>query len=925
MNDLGPSPGRLSVVGREAELARLDHFVHQARSGSSIVLIGAPGIGKTTLWESGVGAARDRGGFVLAARPDDGAARLPFAGLIDLCDHLDEADLATLPVAQRRALEEALLRTAPAGAPSAVQLVLLGLLGLVRALAARGPVVVAIDDLQWLDRPSADAVAFLARRLEDSRVTFLLARRPGPVGSLEAVLSRAVVERLQVGPLSFGALRRLLFERLGLTISRQRLRQVVDATGGNPLFALEVGRALLDDPGRWATDVLPLPSSLEEMLSERVSRLAPPVQRVLLAVALCGGPRVDQVLSIVKAGALDDAVHTGVVVVDGQWVRPAHPLLATAAESRARPGQLRELHLALSRVVRDEPGRVMHLALASTGPDRALAARVVAGAEAARVRGSRREAALLAAQALRLTPPDAAERVERVLELAERLDDAGELRRMSVLLREALPSLPAGTPRARALLALSEGDDVRSRQDQDRYLDLALGECGGGDRNLKARVLAKKAGNAAAAGVSQLGQAEAWAREALTLATDQSGQRYALYSLAWPLALRGRPLDDLVARSGATTDASAYLSASPERVVAKRLFWRGELASARQLLRSLQALADDRGDLTSYAMVRMHMVEVELRAGDLAAAALLLDEWGESSDYETQFRPQYPRCRALLEVQRGAGEEAQRWADETIRLAQAAGSMWDELEARRARGTNGLLGLLPDRAVMDLWAVWGHCEREGVLDPGAFPVAPDLVEALCELGRFEGAGQVARRLGELAAQQDHPWASATAKRCAGALELATGGDVETGAASLAEASVDLEALGSPFDAARCLLALGRAQRRQKQWRGARDSLERAAVSFAALGADGWAARARSELERVGGRRRAQSELTPSERQVIELAADGLSNKQIAAALYVTVNTVEVHLARAYAKLGVRSRGQLAKRLAGGPMSERGRQ
>ena len=120
--------------------------------------------------------------------------------------------------------------------------------------------------------------------------------------------------------------------------------------------------------------------------------------------------------------------------------------------------------------------------------------------------------------------------------------------------------------------------------------------------------------------------------------------------------------------------------------MAKRLIWRGELASARQLLRSLQALADDRGDLTSYAMVRMHLVEVELRAGDLAAAASLLDEWGESSDYETQFRPQYPRCRALLEVQRGASEEAQRWADETIRLAQAAGSMWDELEARARPG-----------------------------------------------------------------------------------------------------------------------------------------------------------------------------------------------------------------------------------------------
>jgi DNA-binding CsgD family transcriptional regulator len=430
-------------------------------------------------------------------------------------------------------------------------------------------------------------------------------------------------------------------------------------------------------------------------------------------------------------------------------------------------------------------------------------------------------------------------------------------------------------------------------------------------------VLAKKAGNAAAAAVSQLGQAEAWAIEALELADDPAVQRYALYSLAWPLGLGGRGLGDLCARSAATADPSAYLSASPERVAAKRLFWRGELASAREVLASLLALADDRGDLTSYAMIRMHVVEVELRAGRLADAARLLDEWGESSDFETQFRPQYPRCRALLEAGRGAAEEAGRWADETIRLAQAAGSMWDELEARRARGIKGLIEAEPDRALADLWPVWEHCEREGVLEPGAFPVAPELVEALAELARFEEADAVTSRLRELAVQQDHPWAIATAKRCTAVLELATSGYAETSADLLAEASTELERLELRLDSARCLLALGRAQRRLKQWRGARETLERAATRFAALGAEGWAQRARSELERVGGRRRADGGLTPSERRVSELAADGLSNKDIAAALYVTVNTVEVHLARAYAKLGVRSRAQLAKRLASG--------
>ncbi len=917
MGDLAHSDGVVSVVGRGAELARLDHFLHDARPGGSIVLIGAPGIGKTTLWDAALRLAQDLGTCVLAARPSGTAAQLPFGGLIDLCDQVGEGELAALPGPQRRALEEALMRAEPGAEPAPIPAAAPGMLGVVRALAARGPVVIAIDDAQWLDRQSADALAFVARRLEGLRVTFLLARRPGQVGLLEGVVSRAGVERLQVGPLSFGAVRRLLFEHLGLSISRQRLRQIVDATDGNPLFALEVGRALLDGEGRALAGDLPLPDSLEEMLSARVARLPPAVRRVLLAVALSEDPRIDRLPATV-AGTLAEAADAGVVVIDGQRVRSAHPLLAAAAEKRSRARERCELHLALSDTAADEPARALHLALASDTPDDALASRVAAAAEAARADGTRRQAALLATQALRLTTAEARERPQRVLELAERLDDAGELRQMTALLRDELPSLPPGPLRARAWLLLSEGDDVRSRQDQDRYLDRALSESAE-DRNLRARLLGKKAAHAAAAGVSQLARAEAWALEALELADDPDVERYALYSLAWPLSLTGRELVDLCGRSAAAGNPSAYLSASPERVAAKRMMWRGELASAREALASMLALADDRGDPTSYAMIRMHIVEVELRTGELDVVARLLDEWGQSSDYETQFRPQYPRCRAQLEAARGSAQEAGRWAAETIQLAQAAGSVWDELEARRARGIAGLIEAAPELALADLWPVWEHCEREGVLDPGAFPVGPELVEALIELARFDEADAVRRRLHELAAQQDHPWATATARRCDGALELATGGDVDAGSALLMEASLDLERLELRLDSARCLLALGRAQRRLKQWRGARETLELAAERFAALGADGWARRSKSELDRIGGRRRAgDGTLTASERRVVELAADGLSNKEIAAALYVAVNTVEVYLARAYAKLGVRSRAQLAKRLVDGP-------
>jgi DNA-binding CsgD family transcriptional regulator len=462
---------------------------------------------------------------------------------------------------------------------------------------------------------------------------------------------------------------------------------------------------------------------------------------------------------------------------------------------------------------------------------------------------------------------------------------------------------------------LSESQAVRSREDQVRYLQLALAECDE-DLDLRARVLAKLAGNAAAAAVADLAQAEAWAAEAVQIAEDPSVGRSAMWALAWVRATLGRAPDELCARSAVADDPGTYISASPERVAGYRLVWRGELAAARSSLDSLMALADERGDVTSYAMMRMHMVELELRGGEFAAAGRLLEEWSESADFETQFRPQYPRCRALLEAGRGRVDDATSWARETIELAQAAGSRFDELHALTALGRAALIEPAGEQAVDALWPVWELCEREGVLDPGLFPVAPELVEALVELERIEDARAITDRLAELGALLDHPWARVSSERCDGLIQLARSG--AAGAATLRGAVLELDRLGLRFDSARCLLLLGRAQRRAKQWSGARTTLEQAAAAFDALGADGWAQRARSELDRVGGRRRAGGGLTPSERRVVELAAEGRSNKEIAAALYVTVNTVEVHLTRAYAKLGVSSRRQLTKQLPSRP-------
>jgi DNA-binding CsgD family transcriptional regulator len=349
-------------------------------------------------------------------------------------------------------------------------------------------------------------------------------------------------------------------------------------------------------------------------------------------------------------------------------------------------------------------------------------------------------------------------------------------------------------------------------------------------------------------------------------------------------------------------------------VAGQRHVWRGEIGPARATFERLLGLSDERGEVASYVWTRLHLCELALRVGDWGTAERLLDDWAETSERELFVEPYYQRCRALLAAGRGLREEAVRWSAEAIARAEAIDHQWDWLEALRARGTVALLALDPARAAESLATVWEHTAREGVDEPGAFPVAPDLVEALVELGRLEQARAVTLRLRTLCEQPQHPWGLVTAMRCSALIRLAAP-PCEPAAAELAGAADAYGKLGLRFDEARTLLALGRAQRRLKQWAAARRALERAAEAFAAIESGGWADRARSELARVGARRPGRTgELTPSEQRVAELAAAGHSNKQIAQALFITINTVEGHLTHAYAKLGVRSRGQLTYHL-----------
>ena len=249
----------MGLVARDAELALIAEVLdREPTSVRALVLEGEPGIGKTSLWEQGLAGGRDRGMRVLAARGSASETGLPFAGLIDLLDEVAVDELASVPPPQLHALEVALYRAEPSEQPATEQVVSLALLSALRSLSRERRLLVAVDDLQWLDRSSQAALAYAGRRLQD-RVTVLLARRPGPRSAVEGAFGDERVDRLVVRSTTLGGTRQILATRLGLRLPHHLLRRVYDTTMGNPLFALEVGRLLAGRDPAAIGDELPVP------------------------------------------------------------------------------------------------------------------------------------------------------------------------------------------------------------------------------------------------------------------------------------------------------------------------------------------------------------------------------------------------------------------------------------------------------------------------------------------------------------------------------------------------------------------------------------------------------------------------------------------------------------------------------------------
>lgn len=908
-----------ALVGREHELAEIDRLLSEdGRGAGGVLLEGPAGIGKTSVWLAALEAERSRGVRAFVSRPSGDESPLGFAGLADL---LEGVVIDGLSGRKRHALEAVLfLRDAePDGDPRVVYAAVLDLL---RELAGAGPVLIAIDDVPWLDAESAAALAFAARRLGTAPVRFLLAARTpsSDGGRLVPALS---VERVTIGPLSVGAVGRIVHERLDLRLPRPLIRRVHEVAAGNPLFALELAREIAARglPLAPAGEV-PLPDRVEELLADRVADLDTPVRRTLLAVALSSDPSIEELATVVGDEALEDAVAAGIVSVERDRVRPAHPLLGEVAKARAHPRIRRELHLELAAASPNEERRALHLARAASRPDGALAATVAAAAAHASGRGALTSATELSELALALTPANDPARPQRLIDAARFNDTAGRIKRSGELLRLVLDELPAGEMRAIALLLLASVT-YPSVEESRALFDRAIEEAP--PRSvLRARALSLRALFDAAEPVERLEQAELLAAEGVRVARASSSPAAAVEAhaiLAWIRSMRGLATEDLAApqvHAGATADLAPYANVrhSPERSLGLRQLWRGEVDAARRTFEATLAVAEERGQTEGYVALRLQICELELRVGRWDRVSALLDEWMHEYDELADSDTALVRCRALLAFGRGDPASAISLAEQALALAQAGGiGRWQRLEALRARGVAALLAGDPETAVECLHSVWEHTQAVGVEDPGVFPVAPELVMALTATGAVADAGTVTDRLLELAARQRHPWGLAAGARARGLVLLAERDDAAA-AEALAEAAERFESLGMPFPAARSLVSLGMALRRGRQLRQARASLERAMAIFEELGSPGWVAWARTELGRIGGRRAAGSdELTPTERRVAELVAEGRTNKQVAAELVITVGVVEAHLTRIFNKLGVHSRTELARRLA----------
>jgi DNA-binding CsgD family transcriptional regulator len=900
------------VVGRERELESVYAFFDRPVEGlAGLVLEGGAGIGKSTLWLAAVATARERGLLVLSSRPAEAERGLAHLGLGDLFDGVLEDVAPLIPTPRRRALEIALLREEAADDPVDHRALGVAVHDMVELLSNRKPVLLAVDDVQWLDASSSSALAFALRRLAARRVLVLLARRivdRTEPSELERAVGADRLQRVPVDPLSVGALHRLLHDRLGRSFARQTLLRIHERSGGNPFFALELARALDVDVD--PLEPLPVPETLDELVRGRLGELPPATRDALGLVSALGTP-AELLLERagVAAGVLEPAIAAHVVERQNGTIRFTHPLLSSVLY-RDLGARRRGVHRRIAALVDDPVLRARHLALSSDAPDVEIAEVLDEAATLAAARGAVAVAAELAEQAVRLTPPDACdERRGRTLAAASAHQRAGEWTRARTIATDLLAEADIGPLRAEALVLLAELEGLHRAVD---LLEEALREAV--SRPALQSVIQCRLAVAVRFEKGFDGALE-HARAALELADDLDDDALRVRALA-TLTFFGCGVGDADAPAHATRahelatavgDVELLWDATDALV--KVLDERRDVDAARALLEPVYHQWRERDELRAAGALSW-LAWVELWGGrwqlaaDHAAAALEINvQYGLDVPWNHLATAVIAAHRGQLEVARAHSELALRLGEEQIGFHTPV-----------HLGTLGFVTLQsgdPRTAATWFDEAERTTERLGWREATRRWWTADHAEALLELGRMDDAVQILDRWEADAIRLGRDWVLAQVTRCRG-LVAAAQGAVDDAAFLLRDAVAQHERVHDRFGRARALLALGVVRRRKRQKRAARDAIGAALAGFEELGAATWVAKARSELGRIGGRTRTEG-LTPAERRVAALVAEGRTNREVAAALFLGERTVETHLSHVYAKLGVRSRAELARR------------
>ncbi len=912
------------LVGREVEFVRLRDFVREVEEGARAVVVrGEAGIGKTALWGAAVAEAQAAGLTVLSARCVETELPLALVGLSDLLRDVFTAAEADVADHQRAALAIAIGVEAPTGVPPDAIVLSRACLALLHALARKAPVLIAIDDAQWLDEASRRVISFAVRRSTERPVGVLMTQRgdgPDPL-DLAHAFDDQHFEEVRLGGLSIGALAHLLRGRLDTRIPRPLLARLHATSGGNPMFALEFARSLLGKEGL-SLAPLPFPKSLDELVRERIAGRPAGVRRLLALVAASDRPTPTLLRRIEPAAdaLLITAVDSGdLVITDDGAVRPSHPLWASAAYAALQPSKRRALHAELAAAVEDVEEQGRHLALAVDEPDADVAAVLDEAAERARARGAPDVAAELAKEAVRLTPPrNGADREERALAVAEYLADAARHVDAAAYLAELLATGLAGPRRARALLLRTWVEhDIDARTP---LLEEALRHAND-DPRVHARVLlalsthglyrpeGEGSEEPARQAVALSEEADDRGLLAIALATVGSRTETTLGHPHWPTLERALELG--VAHHPPSRLRTARM------LVAEANLREGRLARARELLEAELDAVVREGREWDRARVLVGLGLIEWRAGRWEEAARYVDDL---RDLATDGGDVTGEAWALLGRARLAGARG---------LVEDARQLIDEVSGRSRENNWSLAFVRWELGSLELslgrfgpaWQALSDVARspsEQGIYMEALHALPDACEAAIALGLVDDSESLAREL-ETRARSGNVWAGPAASRCRALLLLARG-DAKGAESAAAEAARGFAAAGFPLDRGRALLVAGEALRRAGKRRLAAEKLETARAIFTELGAALWVERVENELRRARPRPRRDRELTNAERRVAALVADGRTNAEVASQLFTTVATVEAHLTRIYRKLGVRSRTELARGVADGTIS-----